>query len=162
MAETFCDETGAAAVDGACPVHLGDACLITGRYVDELRVKLAAAERELQLEKDCRAANATAVVQTVGGQVEGRPTNTSNYLQRLRVLVGIELERNEILAFMAGTSLCEACSVKRKEHLISLGEPGHTWQERAETAEREVVRLSVLIGRSIHSALATEPRMEDD
>jgi len=54
--------------------------------------QLAAKEAELEQEKESRRGNKQAVVDTVGGLVEGKPTNILNYLQRLRELMNKEME----------------------------------------------------------------------
>lgn len=48
------------------------------------------ARAEVDTLKGCWDACKSAVVHTVGGEVEGKPTNATNYLQRLRELVEIE------------------------------------------------------------------------
>ena len=47
-----------------------------------------------------REASKSAVVDTVGGVVDGAPTKTINYLQRLRELVKAEAERDELREVM--------------------------------------------------------------
>jgi hypothetical protein len=61
----------------------------------------------LRIEKECRAGNKYAVVDTVGGWVEGQPTTEFNYLQRLRELVGIELELKTVYAKLEAAKQCE-------------------------------------------------------
>lgn len=67
------------------------------RNYEEMRQRVVDAEAEvekvradLDLEKKCHAANKHAVVLTVGGTVDGAPTNETNYLQRLCELVKTE------------------------------------------------------------------------
>ena len=65
-------------------------------------ISLVFAERDeyrerLRIEEECRTANKHAVVQTVEGTVEGKPTNITNYLQRLRELVSKERRLDAIL-----------------------------------------------------------------
>ena len=43
-----------------------------------------------------RNATVTAVVDTIGGTVEGHPTSSINYLQRLRELVAFEIAQKAI------------------------------------------------------------------
>jgi len=64
-----------------------------------LRTRLEAAQRERdacndgwRLEIQMRDANNASVAQTVGGEVEGKPTHMSNYLPRLRELVAAARE----------------------------------------------------------------------
>ena len=64
---------------------------VEGR-IKNLENKLAAKEAELEQEKESRRGNKQAVVDTVGGLVEGKPTNILNYLQRLRELMNKEME----------------------------------------------------------------------
>lgn len=58
--------------------------------IEKLGVQLRELRDKLRVEKGCREANKHAVATTVGGIVEGAPTSTLNYLQRLRELVEIE------------------------------------------------------------------------
>ena len=70
---------------------------------DEKRVCAALAQARLDLE--CRDATLAMTVARLGGTVEGAPTHSGNYLQRLQELVtkelrcaGLELENAQILA----------------------------------------------------------------
>lgn len=47
-------------------------------------------KKKIEILKERELAVKYSIVDTVGGIVEGRPTNTMNYLQRLRELVNIE------------------------------------------------------------------------
>lgn len=49
--------------------------------------------RELRVSRDSLESTISAVVQTIGGTVEGRPTSRINFLQRLRELRAIEARR---------------------------------------------------------------------
>lgn len=66
------------------------------------RVKAVEQERdsaraELQLEREWHAATKHSVIATIGGvDYEGFPTSTINYLQRLRILVAAEEERDRL------------------------------------------------------------------
>jgi len=54
----------------------------------------------LDLDHQELAAIRHSVVETIGGSVEGRPTQTINYLQRLRQLVAIEKAAAALEKFM--------------------------------------------------------------
>ena len=54
-------------------------------------------KKECTTLEDCRQATKEIVAETVRGFVEGRPTNTLNYLQRIRTLVAMEAKHGEEL-----------------------------------------------------------------
>lgn len=60
------------------------------QLVEELTKENAWLKTKLRSEEGMRDANKAAVVATVGGTVEGKPTHEGNYLQRLRELVACE------------------------------------------------------------------------
>lgn len=62
----------------------------------ELRVRAEKAEARALFELESREVAARTVVSIIGGHVEGAPTLTINYLQRLRALVEIEAERDRL------------------------------------------------------------------
>lgn len=55
-----------------------------------LRIDLATALRERDEAKARERGQMTAVLHTIGGEVEGHPTSAIDYLQRLRALVATE------------------------------------------------------------------------
>ncbi len=60
--------------------------------ITQLRTERDEAHAEVKLEKQLREACKASIVDTVGGSVEGAPTHSGNYLQRLRELVAAEAE----------------------------------------------------------------------
>lgn len=92
-----------------CPVHgtrnaaadivtrlVPDGHLADGVGLDDLIGEIAAA---IEREKQARKAQITAVLHTIGGTVEGYPTQSINYLQRLRHLVEIEKAARGVVWF---------------------------------------------------------------
>ena len=64
--------------------------------IPRLEGKIATLQEECRLERGCLNSIQAMVVDTVGGIVEERPTHEGNYLQRLRELVGIEIQHEEM------------------------------------------------------------------
>ena len=77
-----------------------------------MRLNLEDAEERARFEKEGREVQARTVVSVIGGTVEGAPTQTINYLQRLRELVQVEKEsaetRKQALWDAAGL-VCSGC-----------------------------------------------------
>lgn len=55
----------------------------------------------LAIERDGLAAQVATIVRELGGEVEGLPTQTINYLQRIRALRRVEAERDALAAEVA-------------------------------------------------------------
>lgn len=68
--------------------------------IEKLEAKLSEAMDGWRLEIDCRVSNKAAVVETVKGEVEGRPTHEGNYLQRLRELCEVEQQNKRADALL--------------------------------------------------------------
>lgn len=66
-------------------------------FREGLRREHAGCERATQEAYDHEAAQRAMVLSIIGGEVEGLPTGPHNYLQRLRELVAIEQQRDELL-----------------------------------------------------------------
>jgi hypothetical protein len=88
-----------------------------------------------------------AVVQTVGGLVEGRPTNELSYLQRLRQLKHVEEERDVLLegARKVGESL--EARVKELESAIKNGLEAGSLEGNASDEAIESYRNNPLVHR---------------
>lgn len=63
-----------------------------------LRAEVEDWQRIAEHNKDACEAIIAAVLGAVGGTVEGNPTNAFNYLQRLRELAQVEVERDKLRA----------------------------------------------------------------
>ena len=55
--------------------------------IEGLKKRNSELEEKLRIEKECGMGVKHSIVDTIGGLVEGEPTNTDNYLQRIRELV---------------------------------------------------------------------------
>jgi hypothetical protein len=66
------------------------------RVLSTLEARAEKAEAEVRLAKELDRARVCAIIYTIGGMVEGSPTQVINYLQRLRELVEAEAERGEL------------------------------------------------------------------
>lgn len=160
------------------------------RNYEEMRQRVVDAEAEvekvraeLDTEKKLRAANKHAVVLTVGGTVDGEPTNEMNYLQRLRELVKTE---NEYLSDQLSTPasgeaeraerVTQPTDEERRELAYRLRD--HRWLDsderqriatlleqpapapRAKSLGRRWVRLDA--GGEVISTCAAEPVIDPD
>jgi len=120
--------------------------------LDELREQLEAAEQAHETTK-------RTVVNVIGGEVEGAPTHTLNYLQRLRELVDKEQQSSKGLEFLGrlNEGLSEPLPCGHPLECWEEREPGNErclWCEdkkRAEAAETENKRLTAIVNTQKHA-----------